>query len=284
MYNIFIWRKTMDNPLKKYFRQPKIFTALPTKGIFSEPGTYMGDLESMPVYGMTGMDEILMKTPDALLTGESTARVIESCCPVIKNAWGISVLDLDPILCAIRIATYGNTMSVRHTCSACDAENDYDIDLGDIVSHFKNCQYDGTINLKDITIQLRPLTYKDWTNFQLKTFGIQRQLNQASKLEEEADRNQVIGDLLMQVNNLQKEMLSNQIDRVEVAEGVVDQRTFINEWIANSEQLVYEKIKEQIEKNRKTWEVPSTKVICNECSAESSLTISLDQASFFGTA
>jgi hypothetical protein len=274
----------MDNPLKKYFRQPKIFTALPTKGIYSDPGTYMGDLENMPVYGMTGMDEILMKTPDALLTGESTARVIESCCPVIKNAWGISVLDLDPILCAIRIATYGNTMNVRHTCPQCSAENDYDIDLGDVITHFRSCQYDGTIALKEVTIKLRPLTYKDWTDFQITTFGIQRQLNQATKIEDEAEKNKVISELLMQVNNLQKEMLSEQIDRVEVAEGVVDQRTFINEWITNSEQLVYEKIKEQIDKNRKAWELPATKVICADCNAESTVTISLDQASFFGKA
>jgi exoribonuclease II len=83
---------------------------------------------------------------------------------------------------------------------------------------------------------------------------------------------------------MQKEMLSQQIDRVEVAEGVVDQRTFISEWIANSEQLVYEKIKEQIEKNRKNWEVPATKVICADCQAENAVAISLDQASFFGTA
>jgi len=274
----------MDNPLKKYFRQPKIFTALPTRGIYSEPGTYMGDLESMPVYGMTGMDEILMKTPDALLSGESTAKVIESCCPVIKNAWGISVLDLDAILCAIRIATYGNTMNIHHTCSACESENDYDIELGDILTHYKNCQYDGTIALKDVTIKLRPLTYKDWTEFQLQTFGIQRKLNQASKIEDDIERNKIVNELLSHVNNMQKEMLSQQIDRVEVVEGVVDQRAFISEWIANSEQLIYEKIKEQIEKNRKTWEIPATKVICADCQAENTVAISLDQASFFGTA
>jgi len=274
----------MDNPLKKYFRQPKIFTSLPTRGIYSDPGTYMGDLDNMPVYGMTGMDEILMKTPDALLSGESTVRVIESCCPVIKNAWNISVLDLDAILCAIKIATYGNTLNISHKCTACEAENDYDIELGDIVTHFKQCQYDGTVHLKDVTIKLRPLTYKDWTNFQLITFGIQRQLNQTSNVEDATERSKLINDLLSQVNNLQKEMLSQQIDRVEVAEGVVDQRTFINEWIINSEQLVYEKIKEQIEKNRKTWEIPATKVICADCQAENAVTISLDQASFFGTA
>jgi len=77
------------NPLKQFFRQPKIFIKLPSKGIFNNPGTLQGDLDKMPVFGMTGMDEILMKTPDALLNGESTVRLMQSCCPSITDGWDI---------------------------------------------------------------------------------------------------------------------------------------------------------------------------------------------------
>lgn len=274
----------MENPLKKYFRQPKIFTSLPTGGIYTEQGTYIGDVDSMPVYGMTGMDEILMKTPDALLSGESTARVIESCCPSVKNAWNISILDLDPLLCAIRIATYGNTMTISNTCPECESISDYDIDLSDVMTHFKNCKYDGKINLKEITINLRPLTYRAWTDFQLKSFAIQRQLIQAQEITNDEERNPVMSKLLDDLGSMRKDMLIAQIDSVEVIEGVVDQRVFISEWVANSEQLVYEQIKNQIEKNRQTWEVPATKVSCTECQHESAVAISLDQSNFFGIA
>ena len=64
------------NPLQKYFRQPKVFIKLPSGGIYSKPGTIQGDAGNVPVYGMTGMDEIIVRTPDALLSGESTATVI----------------------------------------------------------------------------------------------------------------------------------------------------------------------------------------------------------------
>ena len=63
------------NPLQKYFRQPKIYIKFPSGGIFNKPGTIQGDVTNTPVYGMTGMDEIIVKTPDALLSGESTAQV-----------------------------------------------------------------------------------------------------------------------------------------------------------------------------------------------------------------
>lgn len=274
----------MDNPLKKYFRQPKIFTSLPTGGIYSDPGTYAGDVENMPIYGMTGMDEILMKTPDSLLSGESTVKVIESCCPVIKNAWAISILDLDPVLCAIRIATYGNTMTIQHTCSKCEAMNDYDIDLGDIMNHFKNCKYDGKINLKDITIKLRPLTYRAWTDFQIKSFGVQRQLMQATNINDEEERSKLMQTLMEDISVMRKDMMIAQIDSVEVPEGAVDQRAFISEWVMNSEQDIYEKIKQQIDKNRLAWDVPKTQLACAECSHEEAVGVSLDQTSFFANA
>ena len=70
-----------QNPLQQYFRQPKIYVKLPSQGMYSKPGAIAGDINGLPVYGMTGMDEIIMKTPDSLLSGESIAQVIKSCCP-----------------------------------------------------------------------------------------------------------------------------------------------------------------------------------------------------------
>lgn len=273
-----------NNPLKKYFRQPKIYVDLPSKGIYCEPGTIIGDIEAMPIYGMTGMDEIIMKTPDALLRGESTARVIESCCPVVKNAWDISILDLDLLMVAVRIATYGNTMTVGHKCPKCESENDYEIELGNIINHFKKCVYDGKIVLKDLTINLRPLTYKAWTEFQIRSFNIQRQVAQATQLENPDETQKIIGELYEQIGLLQRETILSQIDTVEVSEGVVDQKSFIQEWVENSEQIIFDEIKKRIEANRTAWEIPELAVVCPECSADSTVAITVDQSDFFARA
>ena len=273
-----------NNPLKKYFRQPKIYVDLPTRGIYCEPGTIIGDTEAMPIYGMTGMDEIIMKTPDALLRGESTVKVIESCCPVVKNGWDMSILDLDLLMVAIRIATYGNTMTVGHKCPACESENDYEIELSNIINHFKRCVYDGKIVLKDLTINLRPLTYKVWTEFQIKSFNIQRQVAQAGQLENPDEAQRLVAGLFEQIGLLQRETILTQIDTVEVSEGVVDQKSYIQEWVENSEQIIFEEIKKRIELNRKTWEIPELGVTCPECTAESKVAITVDQSDFFARA
>ena len=102
-----------QNPLHKYFRQPKIYLRLPSSGNFYPAGA-LEKTESgeYPVYSMTAKDEIVMKTPDALMNGQATVDIIQSCVPNIKDAWKVPSIDLDAILVAIRIATYGEMLDV----------------------------------------------------------------------------------------------------------------------------------------------------------------------------
>lgn len=273
-----------NNPLKKYFRQPKVYIDLPSKGMFNQPGTLTSDPTKLPIFGMTGMDEILLKTPDALLNGEATVKVVESCCPAFSNGWDLSVLDLDLMLVAIRIATNGNTMTVTHTCTSCESVSDYDIDLGNVIQHFTRLEYDNRVVLKDVAIKIQPLNYKQWNEFQLKNFGVQRQLAQAMSITNEEEQSKIIANLFEQVSNIQTEMIFAQIDSVETEDGVVNQREFIREWLQNSEKQIFDAIRSQVEKNRLAWKIPSISVECPECQAKNEVQLDMDQASFFANA
>ena len=269
------------NPLQQFFRQPKIFISLPSHGVYYKPGVIQGDVESIPVYGMTGMDEIMVKTPDALLSGESTAKVIESCCSFIKNAWEINSLDIDTILTAIRIATYGNTLSVNHTCKNCSAVNEFDLELNKIIEHFSQCKYDNKIVLKELTIMLKPLTYKQSTEFSLKNFRLQQQLNQASRLEDEKERTEAISRLFRELAILQNDVYTENVESVDTGSVVVDQREFIHEWIENCDKEMIDEIKKQIQVNQEQWSSPKFHVQCNECSTEDDIMVDLDLSTFF---
>lgn len=75
-----------QNPLKKYFRQPKVYVTLPSKGEYWPDGTIeIPESGEFPIYAMTAKDELAMKTPDALLNGQATVDVIQSCVPNIKK-------------------------------------------------------------------------------------------------------------------------------------------------------------------------------------------------------
>ena len=230
---------------------------------------------------MTGMDEILLKTPDALMNGEATVKVIQSCCPNIKNAWEISNLDLDLILAAIRIATYGNNMEVDHNCAHCGEENTYSIDLMKVIDHFTQCHYDNKVVLKELTILIRPLNYKTMTEFSIRNFELQRQLSQGIGLEDDEAKSKLFTEIYEKLSVIQNDSYIASIDSVQAPDAVVDERAWIAEWVLNSEKSIFEAIKEQIDKNNKTWAVPDMTVACQSCSKENTISIQLDQSNFF---
>ena len=273
-----------NNPLQKYFRQPKIFIGVPSKGVYTKPGVLTGEIENMPVYGMTGMDEIIIKTPDALLNGDAVVKVIESCCPNIKDAWELSNIDLDAIMAAIRIATYGNSITISHTCVHCESDNEYELELSKLIEHFSHVMYDNKVVLKEVVIQLRPLTYRQVTDFSLRNFQLQQQLQQTNSIEDETQRKTKTAELYTGFAVLQTEVYSAGIESVQVSGTLVEERMYIDEWLSNTETTVFDKIKEKIDENRETWKTPAQTATCQNCTKENTLNIDLDYANFFATA
>ena len=122
--------KPKTNPLISYMRQPKIYIGLPSNGNFWEQDSIDMPINGeFPVYSMTAKDELIFKTPDALMNGQAVVDVIQSCMPNIKNAWDCPNLDIDAILIAIRIATYGDIMNINHLVPGTKEETEHAIDL-----------------------------------------------------------------------------------------------------------------------------------------------------------
>jgi hypothetical protein len=270
-----------QNPLQKYFRQPKIYISLPSQGAYSDPGVIQGDVTKIPVYGMTGMDEIIAKTPDALLSGESTAKIVESCCPSIKNAWGLSALDTDIIFTAIRIATYGNEISLLHTCPKCNTENQYDVDLGPVIEHFSKCRYDPKIVIDNLIVKVKPLTYEQKTKFGLRNFQLQQLLTQVEFMEDKDEQNLKIQELFKELGNIQNDLYISCVENVEVDGQVVNEGAYIVEWLKNCDKTVFDSIKKQIERNQEAWKIPRFPGKCTTCDNDINLGIDLDQSNFF---
>jgi hypothetical protein len=269
------------NPLQKFFRQPKIFISLPSKGLYYEPGTLIGDYSNVPIFAMSGMDEIIMKTPDALFTGESTAKVIESCCPYIKNAKTMPSTDIDALLIAIKIATFGDDMSVTHTCNNCGTENDYEISLGKLLDYFANLKFINTIAVTEaLTIRIRPLQYEEMNYFSIENFKLQKTLLQIANVEEENKQKQ-IDQIYKDLSELQLQLFLTAIESVQVEGQTVTEKAYIEDWLKNTERETYKVIKEKLEQNRDAWTMPEQAVQCASCGSENSISISIDQSNFF---
>ena len=270
-----------NNPLQQYFRQPKIFISLPSQGIYNKPGSISGDVNRLPIFGMTGMDEILMKTPDALLAGESTVKVINSCCPAITNPWDLSSLDTDILLAAIRIATYGGIINVSNTCSNCKTVSEYELELSNLIDHYTACKYDNKLVLNELTVILRPLCYKQTTDFSIRNFQLQQQITQIQSIENADEKGAEMNRIYQQLSTLRNDVFAENIESVDTGKVVVTERAFIVEWLNNVDRSVMAAISEHIETNQKNWQAPAHKVKCDNCGHEDDLTIDLDQSNFF---
>lgn len=269
------------NPLQKYFRQPKIYVQLPSKGLYYQPGTLIGDYTNVPVFAMNGMDEILYKTPDALFSGEATVKVIESCCPFVKDAAQMPSIDVDLLIIAIRIATFGDILPYKKICPSCGEENSYDVDLKGYIDYFNGLKYDNKIQIGDLTITIRPLTYKELTEVNLENFKMQKTLVQLKDIDDEAVRQEQIDQVYRTLADVQTSIFIKSIETVQIPEGVVDEKEWIAEWVQNSDRDLFEQIKKKLEENKNSWQLPKQPVKCSACGAEDQLEIELDQANFF---
>lgn len=258
--------------------------ALPSKGVYYAEGALQGDHTNAPVFGMTGMDEIIMKTPDALFNGESTVKVIESCCPYIKNAWKMPSIDVDALLVGIRIATYGGEMDVVHTCPACKTQNDFTIDLTKVLDHYNSLTFDGKIQIGDLIITIRPLAYDEITKFNMENYKLQKMLMQLSRAENagnDEETKKVEDEIYTRISEMQIDLFLISIDNIQLPEGMVNDSKMIEDWLKNSDREFFGKIKEKLESNKAQWDIPAQPVKCPNCSHESLAEITMDQANFF---
>jgi len=273
---------SQNNPLQKYFRQPKIFIKLPSKGLYYESGVLNGDYNNVPIFAMTGMDEIIYKTPDALYSGEATSKVIESCCPYINDANKIPSTDIEAFIIAIRIATFGEMITMDQTCSHCGAENSYDIPLNSLLDHYNNLSFNNTINInEELTIKIRPLKYFEMNHYSVENFKLQKTLSQLDNVEVDQQQ-KYLNEIYSDLADLQLDLFVTSIENVKIGSDTVTDKQLIMEWLENSDRDLFAKIKELFEKNRADWLTPSQKVICSSCQTNNELSVILDQSNFFG--
>ena len=230
------------------------------------------------------MDQIIIKTPDALLNGESTVRIIQSCCPSIINAWDVSNIDIDSLLVAIKIATFGNSMIVEGNCSKCKTENSYDIDLGLILEYYSNCSFETSVIINDLIVKIKSLPYKAITAYGLESFTLQKQLIQVESIDDNDKKQEILSTIFTEFANLQAKVLIASIDQIETPDSVVSEYGFIKEWIENCDQYTITKLKEVMDRNGKVWKSPPVNVSCSECGNTDTVDIDMDHSNFFDNA
>lgn len=271
------------NPLANYFRQPKIYLKLPSKGQFYPEGALdRSEIGEYAVYAMTAKDELMFKTPDALLNGQATVEIIKSCIPSIKNPWKMPSVDVDAALVAIRIATYGESMDVRANCPSCNAENEYAFRLTTYLEMLNAFEFQGQVSLGPLTINIRPYDYQEVTKSTIKAIE-QRRIFDVINDDNLSDEEKLdkFGTSFVKLTALTVDVIVGCIESIVTPEGTVTDRMMIKEFIDNAPTDVFNTINDHVLEMKNQLDMKAQHVSCNECQHEFDVTITMDQSNFF---
>lgn len=238
------------NPLSLFMRQPKVYLSLPSNSEFWAPNSLIISEENQyPVYSMTAKDELLLNIPDALMNGQAVVDVIQNCVPNIKNAWAIPSIDMDAILIAIRVATYGEMMKAPVKFNN-DIEMDYQVNLTTLLGALMSeISWDPVIPINDnMVVYVRPLTYKQMSSSALQTYETQKilQLTNNNTINE-ADKIKMFKESFKKLTDSTVGMIIDSIDHIETSEGSTDNPAFIKEFINNADKTIFNTIQKHLE-------------------------------------
>lgn len=275
--------KPKGNPLSNYFRQPKIFLKLPSGGRFYPEGTLdSSSTGEYPVYAMTAKDELILKTPDALLNGQATVELIKSCVPSIRDPWRMPSIDIDAVLMAIRVATYGKDMEVSASCPACNHQNDYVFDIVQYLGKLQSFNFESQIEVGPLKINIRPYDYKEGTKAAIKAIEQQRIFTTVTdETMSDEEKLEKFGRSFVKLTELTVDVVCGCITSIETPEGTVDDQTMIQEFINNTTSEIFNTINDHVMKMKDQIELKTQQVACDECKHDYEINITMDQSNFF---
>jgi len=237
------------NPLVSFMRQPKIYIRLPSGGEYwPNNSLVVSENEEYPVYSMTAKDELMLKIPDAVISGQAVVEVIQHCMPNIKNAWMVPSIDLDVILIAIRLATYGEQMTTPITIG--EDTVDYVVDLRVVMDNLQQqITWDPVVSINDdLTVFVRPMNYKQISEGAVKTFETQKilQLVNNESMSEE-DKLAAFKDSFNKLTDITIGMVQSSIYRVDSSQGSTENTEFIKEFVDNVDKDLFNAVQTHVE-------------------------------------
>lgn len=274
------------NPLKQYFRQPAIYLRLPTGGKYWPAGsielTHNGEF---PVYPMTAIDEITYRTPDALFNGQAVVSVIQSCIPNVKNAWAAPITDINSMLVAIRLASYGHELEINSTCPSCETSEDYALDLRHVLDQLKMPDFESVMQYGDLEISFGPISYEVQNKSNQEQFDEQRMIQSVTESDlPETEKLKRLNEAMRRITELTVDALKWSIAGIRTPGAIVTETEHIQEFLVNCDRKLFNLIRDHVIDLRKVSELTPLDITCDNCKHEYKQTVTLDMTSFFGPA
>ena len=203
-----------DNPLLDELEQQTVTVALPTLGRWYDDSVLHADADPASIeVGVLGIvAEHTFRDPWLLVSGQAIPKLIKSICPAISDPTKLAEIDIETILLANRLISYGEKLEIKQRCNnpdvnegtkkkkvvPCDHENLIVVDLQNLLtrySPFTDKEFNQYImefeELKGQVVHLQPIPYNNVIEVVRKTAMNMKQYQKFSGVDIEA----IMGDL-----------------------------------------------------------------------------------------
>lgn len=257
------------NPLLEKIKLPGRIFQLPSRGLFYTSGevdaAVLHNDGEIHVQALSALDEINLKNPDQLFSGEAVNTVFRESVSGIKDPRQLLSKDVDAIMLFMRAVTYGPKYEFLavHTCENA-REHSYEADLDIMISEMKiidptTLQDKYTVNLTNgQVIKLRPTRYQ-------QTIDFIKQNSNKKELTVDDQKNNLINILL---------------DVIISVDGIED-KSMIREWIQKLPTRMVNRIAEKIEGINDWGSSLKWKCTCKDCGEVFDIEIPINPVSFF---
>lgn len=258
-------------------RIPGVTFQLPSQGLFYTNGELEADVNmgEVHIFPMTAYEDILIRTPDLLYSGEGFNQVISKCVPQVKKPSMLLSKDVDFIMTALRSVSMGDEVdiSASHSCENA-IEHNYIINISDfpsrsatinqtILSHEYSCDIAG------MDVRLVPIRFGSMIKL----------LSQANALDDSKDSqslvNEYYSDMLNQVSDLILSVSNPDNDTVVV------KKEWIVEWLASIPIADLRKLNDKISSASEWGADLSYTVKCKDCGELMTVSVPLNPMRFF---
>ncbi len=265
---------TEVNPLKKFYRGITTFIKLPSRGVYYKEGVVeLNEDQEVGVMPMTAQDELLLKNPDALLSGQAVVDVIKSCIPSIKNPRKLLACDIDALMIGIRSASYGEETELSVTCpvAECKHENSFNLNLGNLLNTAETLDDHYEVVLDNgVTVFITPGTFENMVKNQRTVFEgsrLQRALLNPDITDQE--RMRIIAQAFEKMSKINFDLIIDGIHKIVFTDdsGVqeVTKREFIIDFMRNIVKQDVDKIEKKMVEINKIGIVQELDATCAKC-------------------
>ena len=224
----------MNNPLMLYAPHEKVFCKLPSGAHFYD-GSVLDKLHpQVGIKPMTAKDEMIMANPDALMNGKAIELVIQNCCANVLDASKLALSDVEAILLGIKKATGEDSYSFLSSCPECGTKGEFKRDIDEILNTCTYLDKEYVIDLDPIPVKifLQPSTWSDYNEIQQLSFR-QQKILQIAKNQEISDdeKTEIFNNVFAELVKIRTDLIVNCIQKIEIPDGIVQDKSQINEYI-----------------------------------------------------